>query len=192
MKAIKRIGKKQQKFQVQLTIVKIGCEVEEDLVVKVIWKRGPQSDETEEYDLNQYEPDVEADYNFTRISTFYTGDAGKTYNKKGCDFQIMLGKDSKNMSMVASLENHDMAPFVNKPDTMEHIPFPKSKNPNTFIYVRWNITETEEDQMDLNLQKMQLDRGHSYSVSGVRYTADQIKDFLDERDELEIDKINIE
>ena len=67
-----------------------------------------------------------------------------------------------------------MAPFVNKTDTMEHIAFPKSKYTNTFIYVKWNITETEEEQMDLKLKQISLEQGRSFSVSGVRYSADQV------------------
>ena len=142
----------------------IGAEVENECVVKVVWKRGPQADESDSYDLNQYEPDVEADYIFNRISTFYTKDGGKTYDKKVCDFKIMLGKDKDNMQEIAKIENHDMAQYANQPDRTEHIAFEKSKRSNTFIFVKWNITETEEEQMDLKMKQISLDQRHSFSV----------------------------
>ena len=129
----------------KLTIIKIGAEVEKDCEIQVVWKRGPQSDYSDLFELNQYEPDAEANYIFNRISTFYTKDGGKTYDKKTCDFSIMLGPDKDNLQEIAKIEGHNMAPFVNQPDTMEHIAFEKSKKTNTFIYVKWNITETEEE-----------------------------------------------
>ena len=137
--------------------MKIGVEVEEDCTCKIIWKRGPQSDQTDQYELNQYEPDVEADYVFTRISNFYSKDGGKTYDKKNCDFQVILVKESGTEQMVASIENHNMAAHVNKADSSEHIVFANSKKPNTFIDVTWNIFQTEDDKVDLKVDKMQLD-----------------------------------
>lgn len=190
MKALKRIGQKKQQFKITLVVHKIGAEVEEDCLIKAVWKRGPQEDTTEKYDLNPYEPDVEANHTFSRISSFYTNDGGKTYDKKLCDFQMILEneKDQKE-TVIAILQGYNMAQFINKPETKEKIEFPDSKRPNTFMEVTWNIKETDEQQVDLKVDQMQLEHGLSFSVQGQRYTSEQIKDFIDERDELQ-DNLN--
>jgi len=76
MKAISRSFQKKTNCQINLTILKIGANVEDDCKCKLIWKRGPQSDQTEEYELNNLETDVEANYTFSRISSFYSSDGG--------------------------------------------------------------------------------------------------------------------
>lgn len=190
MKALKRIGQKKQQFKITLVVDKIGVEVEEDCLVQAVWKRGPQEDKTESYELNPYEPDVEANHTFSRISGFYTSDGGKTYDKKHCDFKVILKNEkNKQETMIAILQGYNMAQFVNKPEAKDKIQFPDSKNPNTFMEVTWNITETDEEQVDLKVDQMRLERGLSFSVQGQRYTSEEIKDFIDERDELK-DNLN--
>lgn len=161
-------------------------------MVRIVWKRGPQADISDEYEFNQYEPDIETEYVFQRISTFYTKDGGKTYDKKLCNFEIQIGKDTEDMKTIASIDNHNMSPFVDQSDALEHLIFTNSKKPNTFIDIKWNIFQTDENKVDLNVEKMRLEHRHSFSVQGIRYTADQVRDFMDERDELQIDKDNIE
>ena len=64
MKALKRLGQNSANFKITLKVMKIGAQVDKDCQVRVIWKRGPQLDETDAFDLNNLETDVEANYLF--------------------------------------------------------------------------------------------------------------------------------
>ena len=78
----------------------------------MIWKRGPQTDESGLYDINEYETDCEIDdFNFTRVSTFHVKD--NVAKPKICEFQVILHETNKN-HMIAFKNDHNMAEFINK------------------------------------------------------------------------------
>lgn len=110
-KFISRIGTKKQNYQIRLAIKKIGANVDHDTQIWAVWKRGPQTDKTQMYDVNEIEVDAEATDVFTRISTFFT--KGNDLIPKLCDFQVMRLSNGKE-HMVGFITGHDMAPFVNK------------------------------------------------------------------------------
>lgn len=108
-KFISRIGAKKQNYQIKLAIKKIGANVDRDGHLYTIWKRGPQTDRSKEYEVNEIEVDAEATDVFTRISSFYSNN--NTIAHKGCDFQIWLKEGGKE-KMIGFVTDHDMAPYV--------------------------------------------------------------------------------
>lgn len=192
MKALGRMTQKKVNCEIVLTVLKIGAQVENDCRCKLVWKRGPQLDESELYELNNLETDVEAMYMFSRVSSFYTSD-NRTYTKKTCDFQFVTidDKDDKE-KIIATIEGYDMAPFVNQIETKQMIKFKNSEVPGTFIEVSWTIQPTTEKKTDLKTEQQLATAGHRFSVQGRQYTADEVQDFLDEKEELEAELKNID
>ena len=123
-------------------------------------------------------------YVFSRISSFFTSDS-KTFVKKSCDFQFIIIGDDNKERIIATIQDHNMAPFVNKTEAKQLIQFKESEVPGTFIEVLWTIHPTAEKKTDLKAEKQLATAGHRFSVQGKQYSAEEVQDFLDEKEDLE-------
>ena len=174
-KFISRIGAKKQNYQIKLAIKKIGANVDRDGLLYTIWKRGPQTDRSKEYDVNEIEVDVEATDVFTRISSFYTNN--NTIAFKGCDFQIWLKEGTKD-KMIGFVTDHDMAPYVGKINTAQHIQFTNAEVPNTFIDVEWTIQLTADKKFDEKLSQSLKGAVASSAVLDLNLTPAEVKEAI--------------
>ena len=119
MSFISRIGQKKQNYEIKLSIKKIGANVDKDGELYVVWKRGPQTDKTKKYEVNDIEVDAEANDVFVRVSSFYS--TSTTVVPKGCDFQVFFVDQNEKEKMIGFVLNHDMSPFVDKSSQAQHI-----------------------------------------------------------------------
>lgn len=188
-KFISRIGAKKQNHQIKLAIKKIGANVDHDGQLAVVWKRGPQTDRSQQYDVNEIEVDADATDVFTRISSFYHKDTAVA--PKGCDFQIMLTKQGKE-KMIGFVTDHDMAPFVGKSNRPQHIPFANAEVPNTFIDVEWTISTTNEKKMDEKLsQSLKGNALASSAILDLNLTGEEVKEAIQTKEQLKKDVSSI-
>jgi hypothetical protein len=68
--------------------VKVGAaEIKKDVDIVVVWKRGPEQQQSQTIELNEYEIDADLTEVFTKVSSFYSKD-NVTYEGKYCNIVI--------------------------------------------------------------------------------------------------------
>lgn len=131
-----------------MRLSKIGMQLEGDADVIVMWKRGPQEDCTNSFEMNDIQDEIDVDFQFKRVSTFYRNNKGN-YEKKLCEFHLYREDDGA--KKLIGKEDFDMSPFVGyneKPCTIE---FNSAIYSNCFIEVIWSINETDGDKKEQNM-----------------------------------------
>lgn len=144
-KAIQRKAQKKQNFEIQLKIVRVSSViVKRDLQLQLFWKRGPQQDKTNIFDLNELEVDATLNEVFSKVSSFYTKDEGATYEKK--TGSLILKEISKNGETVIAQKEVDMSYLVNKVDHPESIELENFTSDliDITVEVEWTITEASQ------------------------------------------------
>jgi len=87
--------------------------------LKVLWKRGPQTDYTRLIKIEDGQKNYKLYEAFSKISSFYYKEAGTTfsdnvtYEEKMCVFQLNASKDEEDENMIAVVEVN-MSKHVNK------------------------------------------------------------------------------
>ena len=108
-----------------------------------MWKRGPQEDSTKPFEMNEIQEELDVEFQFARVSTFYKNKSGK-YESKMCEFHMFrVVKGEKGLIGKVSF---DMAPYVGYSDKPCTIDFPGALCPGAFIEVVWTIMETSADK----------------------------------------------
>lgn len=93
-KKAERLFQKKENLQISIILTRIGAVVDNDATLHVVWKRGKaQSDESIEFDINSIQEDVDCDFIFSRVSSFFK--SGDKYDKKMCDFEIYCTQEGK-------------------------------------------------------------------------------------------------
>lgn len=108
-------GKFKGNFKVELVLVKFGCQVADatDCKMKMEWKCGSVVEETPEYDINDIEVDIEANYHITYICPFNSKD-GKNFDSKTCEFRFIIIYEGQNEKEIARIKGINMGAFCNK------------------------------------------------------------------------------
>ena len=85
--------------------------MQQPLILKLKWKRGPQEDVTEAFEVSQQANTYELDYSFKRTSNFYR-DGNLDYQRKECNLELFYSSVGREES-TGSIEI-DMGPLVGK------------------------------------------------------------------------------
>jgi hypothetical protein len=160
-KALSRGFQKKQDYLITVKMVRVYCTVEEDCQVQVEWQRGPTTEKSNKYDLNNIEVDVEMTDVFSKVSSFYSKDGGQTFEPKLCHFHILLfGPEDEEGKRIASKEIN-MAPFVNHTDSPQKIEFEDSDMANVAVDLEWTISSdtTGADDITRMASTSSLDSG---------------------------------
>ena len=174
MSFFKRIGKEKHNYLVSVTLVKISAPVDCDCSVWVQWARGPQKDKSNEYDLNELATEVVDFENgpevFQRVTTMYTNDGGKTFDKKTCDFELFMKKDGKN-KLIGENRGYNLSAHVGESGDEEvQIPLqspPKSQVKDCYLVVKWDIQQSTQDKKEFDKSReSMIDSLGSTSVMG--------------------------
>ena len=111
MKLFKRMGAEKATCNIELKIASVQLEVQQPLIVKIRWTRGPQMDTSEEFEVSQMKSSYDLNFAFTRTSTFYHDGKGG-YQPKLCNLEVVYSSVGKE-ELTGSIEI-DMAPLVGK------------------------------------------------------------------------------
>lgn len=147
-KAISRAAQKKQNYMITAALAKIGCSsLSNDIELCVVWKRGPESQKSQVYELNEIEHDTDMTDIFTKVSSFYSKD-NITFEKKMCNFGIMMVDNQGVQTQIGDVEV-DMSDYVNHNDSHQHIEFKCDSLSGLFLDVVWSITEST-DKKNIN------------------------------------------
>jgi len=141
-KALARKGQKKQNFQIDVKMVRLGgSSIDEDICLRVTWKRGPETQLSADYDLNEFEVDAEMNDSFTKVSSFYSKDQ-VTYEPKFCNF-IVNRVDKDELIPIAQVELN-MALYCNYTNEHQKVEFESDYITGLFLDVVWTISETDK------------------------------------------------
>lgn len=76
MKLFKRMGAEKVSCNIELRITSITVHVQQPLILKLRWTRGPQQDTSQTFEVNQNRNVYELNQMFVRTSTFYREKGG--------------------------------------------------------------------------------------------------------------------
>ncbi len=85
--------------------------MQQPLILKLRWTRGPQQDVTEAFEVNSDANTYELNYSFKRTSNFYR-DGANSYQRKECKLELLYSSVGREES-TGSIEI-DMGPLVGK------------------------------------------------------------------------------
>ena len=140
MKNFSRLNQKKYNCKIVLEIKKLCYPIEDPTKVQIVWKRGPETQESEVIELNPYSAEVELNERFVKVSTFYSKDERITHEPKVCDILLMRvdEDDETKKEVIAKVVNYNMADFVKikKTEIPTTINFDSN---NTFIEAVWTI-----------------------------------------------------
>ena len=112
-KLFNRIFSDKIKHMVTLNITEVTVHANEPVTLKVCWKRGPQHDESDPFDVSIDKAEYGIDHNFSRSSVFFREKNGNIQDKK-CTLQLMVeSKESEELMVVGSCEVN-LAAFFGK------------------------------------------------------------------------------
>ena len=95
---------------IEFKITSIVLNVHQPLILKLRWKRGPQTDVSPTFEVNSDANTYELNFNFERASTFYY--CNNEFQRKECMIELIyssVGHEAATGSVMI-----DMAPFVGK------------------------------------------------------------------------------
>ena len=81
-KYFQRLGATKKNFSFSVKIIALTAEVKEEISFSVLWKRGPQTEETNLFTVNPSQTTVDINKTFTRISVIYKDEKKGKYLKK--------------------------------------------------------------------------------------------------------------
>ena len=175
MKQFSRLNQKKYDCKIVFEITKLSYPIEEPTKVKIIWKRGPETQESEVIELNPYSPEVELNERFVKVSSFYSKDERITHEPKTCDILLMKvdEEDETKNEVIAKNLNYNMANFVRvkKTELPTKITFDQK---DMFLEAKWTIF-TEEG----------LSKQSTLGGAAEIYTQTEINEFLKKATELE-------
>ena len=111
MKLFRRMGAEKVTCTIELKISSFEVDVEQPLVLKLRWTRGPQQDVSETFEVNRDRNTYELNFFFSRQSTFYKDGKGG-YQRKDCSIDLIY--TSVGREEVAGTVEIDMGPFVGR------------------------------------------------------------------------------
>ena len=85
--------------------------MQQPLILKVRWKRGPQEDTSDTFEVNQTKSAYDLNFTFARTSTFYRDSKGG-YQPKLCNIELVYSSVGRE-ELTGSI-SIDMAPLVGK------------------------------------------------------------------------------
>ena len=80
--------------------------------------------------------------------------------------------------MIGFVTDHDMAPYVGKINTAQHIQFTNAEVPNTFIDVEWTIQLTADKKFDEKLSQSLKGAVASSAVLDLNLTPAEVKEAI--------------
>ena len=83
-----RIGAKEIKCTIELKISSFQVDVQAPLVLKIRWKRGPETKSSETFEVNKDRNTYELNFFFSRQSGFYEDGKGG-YQRKTCLIELL-------------------------------------------------------------------------------------------------------
>lgn len=154
----------------------LGAEIEGDHRCKIVWKTGfMHMDQTEEYELNTVQIELDMMYTFTHYCNFNSKD-GMNFEKKTCEFHfVSTDEDTNKTRTIASFKNYNMSPYVNKIHKYALIKFDDSDYPKTYCKVIWTITEATEEQMKKDAS---IDKKNCFEIQGVLFTQSEARELM--------------
>lgn len=94
---------------IKLKVSSFQVDVEQPLVLKLRWTRGPQQDVSETFEVNRDRNTYELNFCFQRQSTFYKDGKGG-YQRKDCNIELIY--TSVGHEEVTGSVEIDMGPLV--------------------------------------------------------------------------------
>ena len=180
-KNISRSFQKKVDCKIVFEITKISANFEEPVKVQVVWKRGPEEQAGELYELGPDATEIECNDRFVKISSFYSKDEGITHEPKTCEIILQTVTEEEGdedepskKTIIARLPAYNMASFVKiaKTEIPTTIKFPDSTQSDTFIEVKWTIF-ADEGLVKQNTAGTEV------------YTQIEINEFIKQAEELE-------
>jgi len=108
MKLFQRIVSDKVMCSVEFKITSITVNVDQPLILKLRWKRGPQADVSEPFEVNHNCNTYALNFTFMRTSNFYKTKTG--YQSKVCNIELIYSSVGKE-ELTGSVEI-DMSPLV--------------------------------------------------------------------------------
>ena len=113
-KLFSRMTSEKVNCSISMKISGVQVTVNQPLILKLRWKRGPQTDTTETFEVSQDANTYQLNFRFERTSNFYRDGKGG-YQRKTCNLELIYTSvDSEEQTGQVEI---DMAPFVGKGET---------------------------------------------------------------------------
>ena len=133
--------------KVELRITSIVLNVQQPLILKINWKRGPQTDSSQSFEVNKHANTYELNLQFERESHFYRDKHG-AIQRKECEILLMftsMGKDEQTGSVQI-----DLAPFFDQGEVFHSFKLSnetvtKNAQINAFFTVTDQVKTRSED-----------------------------------------------
>ena len=100
------------------------------------------------FEINEIQEDLDVDFKFARVSTFYKQKSGK-YDTKMCEFHMYRVLQNGQKGLIGKVD-FDMSPYVGYSDKPCHIEFTGALCPGAFIDIVWTIMESNADKETAN------------------------------------------
>jgi len=137
-KFLSRLGAEKAQCGIFLCIHKIEADVVQPFTMTILFKRGPQQDESNRFELTPFNREVELDQTFQRDSTFYREKNG--WQKKECTLQ--LGYYTLDKWVLTGNCEINMGDMVSKGDVRRYFEFTgQTATENARVEVTFNISE---------------------------------------------------
>lgn len=137
-KFLSRLGADKATCGIHLHIHKIEADVVQPFTMTIFFKRGPQSDESNRFELTPFVREVELDQTFARDSTFYREKNG--WQKKECTLQ--LGYYTLDKWVMTGTVDINMADMVGKGEVRRQYEFTgQTATENARVEVTFTIEE---------------------------------------------------
>jgi len=88
MKLFKRAFKQEVKCNIDLKITSLTLEVDQPLILRLRWTRGPQQDVSETFEVSRAANTYELNFNFARGSSFYR-DSKNVFERKESKIELI-------------------------------------------------------------------------------------------------------
>ena len=183
-KNISRSLQKKVDCKIVFEITQISANFEDPVKVQIVWKRGPEEQAGELYEMGPDATEVECKDRFVKVSSFYSKDERITHEPKTCEILLQTVTEeegdeeepTKNVNVFARIPAYNMGPFVKiaKTEIPTTIKFPDSTQSDTFIEVKWTIFADEG-----------LVKQNTGGASTEVYTQTEINEFIKQAGELE-------
>jgi hypothetical protein len=119
-KFFSRLGQDKATCPVKLTIHKIEADVVQPMSCVLIFKRGPQTDSTQRFELGPFSREVDIEATFTRESTFFREKNGG-WAKKECIIQLAYFQFEK--QFIGGSIDINMGDFVDQGEVTKWFEF---------------------------------------------------------------------
>lgn len=106
--------------------------------MSIVWKRGPETQQTEWYDLNEYTNDSEIGEKMQKVSTFYSKDSKENWEPKLCTILLNV----KHNKIQTNFEYEmNMSDYINQTDAAQTIEYQHDfeKFRQIKLDVKWTI-----------------------------------------------------